>query len=146
MVSITIARTKKGHAAMWESGGGWTKTGEATLVAGPNGERKRAIFIRGKGPLACAEHALIPIAQGDLVIRVRRWRSELEVKVYRLREIGQEEAKAELAYEFRGNRDGSGGLVGEWVPSEPGEPLGEAVAAGVRKAFTYHARYPVWIA
>ena len=29
---LQIERTKKGYPAMWESGGGYTNTGEATII------------------------------------------------------------------------------------------------------------------
>ena len=52
-----IERTKKGYPAMWEAGGGFTNTGEATIIADKAGQPKKALYVRKRGPLANENHA-----------------------------------------------------------------------------------------
>ena len=66
--TIFIERTKKGLPALWERGGGYSNTGEATIIAGPNGKKKVPLYIRQRGTLACAHHALFVVHEGDIVI------------------------------------------------------------------------------
>lgn len=38
--NYNIEISKRGIPCIWESGGGWTRTGEATVIAGSHGESK----------------------------------------------------------------------------------------------------------
>ena len=44
--TIPLERTKKGLPALWEGGGGSSNTGDATLIAGPKGEKNTPLYIR----------------------------------------------------------------------------------------------------
>lgn len=52
-MNIELTITKKGLPALWESGGGATNTGSATIIAGPNGEKLVPIYVRRSGHLSC---------------------------------------------------------------------------------------------
>ncbi len=132
---FVIERSKKGIPCMWESGGGYSNTGEATIIAGKNGEAKQPIYIRRRGQLACCEHALIPISVGDYVISASHHRGDFEIFVYRITEILKEEASTEKIAEFSN---------GEWDAELPAF-LEAAVQAAMQKATCYHCRDPHYV-
>lgn len=84
-INVTISRS--GIPCLWESGGGYTNTGEAQIITDGQGYPKRAIAVRSHGDLACKEHALIPIEVGDHVVTVDRHRKKVAVQVYRIESI-----------------------------------------------------------
>ena len=69
MEKISITTTKRGFPAMWESGGGMTSGGSATIITGSKGEPRRPVYMPGGGHLACGEHALITVHEGFYVVR-----------------------------------------------------------------------------
>jgi hypothetical protein len=147
-LNIEIERTKKGFPALWESGGGYSNTGKATIVAGPNGEKKTPIYIRQRGHLACANHALFAVHEGDTMIQSSHHRGDFHHEVYRLAAIRGDEAELELLAEFsRGQWDT--GPVGQKLEADlarmaAGEPptmeLSIAVQMAEGKATAYHCR------
>lgn len=66
---------------MWEGGGGMSNTGGATIVASNNGEPLTPIYVRGKGQLSCAGHALFVVEQGTLVVRASHHREDFTIRV-----------------------------------------------------------------
>jgi Ni2+-binding GTPase involved in maturation of urease and hydrogenase len=70
--------SKKLDILVVESGGGLSNTGKAFLIAGPNGDKKTAMYIRTAVQLACEEHALIPVVIGDIVIKTSPTRLDFE--------------------------------------------------------------------
>lgn len=42
MKKMNLTISKKGFPCLWERGGGMTKTGDATVIAGASGEPKNA--------------------------------------------------------------------------------------------------------
>ena len=109
-MKIRIEKTKKGYPALWEAGGGSTNTGEATIIAGKNGEAKQPIYIRRRGQLANCRHALIPVDVGDYTISAKHHRRDFEISVYRITEISKEEASIEKLREYS---------MGEWDNCPP---------------------------
>ncbi len=148
MRKLNIERTKKGLPALWESGGGYSNTGKATIIAGPNGEKKAPVYIRQRGPLACANHALFVVHEGDTVIQSSHHRGDFHHEVYRLVAIVGDEAELELIAEFsRGQWDtGSLGqkleadLAGMTAGEPPTMELSIAVQMAEAKATAYHCR------
>jgi hypothetical protein len=131
---IEIVKTKgTGKPAMWESGGGFTNTGSVRIIAGPAGEKKRALF-GGRGP-ACACHALVPISVDDVVIELYRHWDEFKIQIWRVKSLQDRGehflASVELIYEFD---------KGEWVPQEPQESFKSAIKAAIDKSRDYHCR------
>lgn len=81
--TMSFVLTNKGRAAMWERGGMLEDTGAAIVVANPDGTRKRAVFIpRELRP--CSKHALIYIADNDIIITVKCINKAFQVNVYRI--------------------------------------------------------------
>lgn len=147
---IKIEKTKKGFPALWESGGGYSNTGKATIIAGPNGEKKAPIYIRQRGHLACASHALFIVHEGDIVIRSSHHRGDFHHEVFRLAAIRGDEAELELIAEFSQGQWDTGSL-GQKLETDlagmtAGEPplidLSIAVQAAESKATCYHCREP----
>lgn len=90
MYQLEISRS--GIPCLWESGGGYTNTGEAQIITDKQGYPKRALHVRTYGDLACKEHALIPIEVGDHVVTVDRHRDKIAVQVERIVSIEGETA------------------------------------------------------
>jgi len=146
--TIPLERTKKGLPALWESGGGYSNTGEATLIAGPNGEKKAPLYIRRRGPLACAHHALFVVREGDTVIESSHHRGDFHHQIYRIVAIQGDEAEVELIAEFsHGEWDAcplGQKLEADFARMTSGEPptmeLSIAVQTAEDKATAYHCR------
>lgn len=146
--TILVERTKKGLPALWESGGGYSNTGDATLIAGPNGEKKAPLYIRRRGPLACAHHALFVVREGDIVIESSHHRGDFHHQVYRIVAIRGDEAEVELIAEFSHGEWDTGPLgqklEADFARMTSGEPptmeLSIAVDMSEAKATTYHCR------
>ena len=136
MKEIRIERTKKGFPALWECGGGFTNTGEATIIASPSGGPKRAIYIRNRGQLANAHHALIPIEVGDYIVEADHHREDFEIAIYRILNFEEETAVVEQVNCFS---------RGEWDKELPAY-LEQAVHTAMFKATCYHCREPHFIA
>ena len=146
--TIPIERTKKGLPALWESGGGYSNTGDATLIAGPKGEKKTPLYIRRRGPLACAHHALFVVRKGDIVIESSHHRGDFHHQVYRIVAIRGDEAEVELIAEFSQGEWDTGSL-GEKLEADlarmaageaPTMELSIAVDTAEAKATAYHCR------
>ena len=147
-LNMNIERTKKGLPALWECGGGYSNTGEATIIAGPNGEKKAPLYIRQRGPLACAHHALFVVHEGDTVIQSSHHRGDFHHEVYSLVAIRGDEAELELIAEFsHGQWDAC--PLGQKLEADlawmaAGEPptmeLSIAVQMAEGKATAYHCR------
>jgi len=134
-MKMKIEKTKKGLPAMWESGGGYTQTGDAIIIAGPNGEKKTPLYIRRRGHLACERHALLLIHEGDIIIEAEHHHRDFEVRVWRIDQILEEEAQLSLLHEFS---------WGDW-DVEPPENFRAAVEAAMKKATCYHCREPHYV-
>ena len=135
MKTVKIERTKKGLPAMWESGGGYTNTGDAVIIANGDGTAKRPVYIRHRGSLACENHALFVVKPGDLVVEASHHRRDFEVRVWCIDQILEEEARLNLLHEFS---------KGEW-DKEPPAYLEQAIQAAMKKATCYHCREPHFI-
>jgi hypothetical protein len=137
MTTITITRSKRGVPCLWEQGGGATNTGHATIICTQDGQKKRPIYIRRSGSLACGKHALIPVQVGDLVIQASHYRRDFDISVYRIAEITDDEARMEQVDRYS---------YGEWTSGEyPPENLMPAIRTGMEKATCYHCREPHYV-
>ena len=140
MKKILIEKTKKGYPAMWESGGGYTNTGEATIIANKDGQPKRAVYVRGRGQLANSYHALFIIEVGDYIVEADHHREDFEISV--LKVLGFEEKGEEMyAVVEQENYFSSG----EWDTELP-DFLEAVVHVAMEKATCYHCRSPHFIA
>jgi hypothetical protein len=135
MKKIRVEKTKKGYPAFWEAGGGRTNTGYATIVAGRDGQPKKAVYVRGRGELANSSHALIILEVGDHIIESNQHRGDFEISIYRITGISKEEASIEKIAGFSND---------EWDAAFP-DFLEEAVQVAMIKATCYHCRAPHYI-
>jgi len=135
MKKIRIERTKKGFPAYWEAGGGFTNTGEATIIANKNGQPKEAIYVRRRGHLANGEHALAILEVGDYIIKAFHHREDFEIVILKVLDFEEETAVVEQVNCFS---------RGEWDAELPAS-LEAAVQAAMEKATCYHCRKPHFI-
>ena len=140
MGKVWLEKTRSGLPALWEKGGGWTNTGEATIIAGPDGRPKRPIYIRRRGHLAGGEHALFVIRHGDHIVEARHHRGDFHIQVYRVEAIGEEDGRPYAEAGLVAEHD-----MGEWAPPLP-PYLQAAVEAAREKARCYHCRSPHYVA
>lgn len=131
----TIERTKNGYPALWESGGGSTNTGEATIITNKDGQPKKAIYVRSRGQLANGRHALIPISVGDYIISADHHRKDFKIEIYKILDFEEETAVVEQVNRFS---------MGEWDTELPAY-LEAAVQAAMEKATCYHCREPHYV-
>lgn len=139
---MKVTRDKRGVPCLWESGGGSTNTGNATLIAGPHGEKKVPVYIRRAGQLSCGDHAMVPIEVGDTVVTANHHRGDFSVVVFRIKRIGEglgigpdDEALLVSEYIFDMN---------QWN-SAPTTDIMAVVEAAKDKAKKYHCREAQWI-
>ena len=131
-------RTKKGYPALWEQGGGCTNTGEAQVIAGPQGEKLKPVYIRTKGHRANGQHALFVVQPGYYVVKVWYWNKQdppYDITVYQIQQI----------VDFNENPDHPEDkkLLAIAVKVEVEKPeLKEAIEVAMKKARCYHCRTP----
>ena len=125
MEKINIEKSKKGFPCLWECGGSFSNTGEATIIADRNGNKKQAIFIRNKGNLACENHALIPVEKNDYIIKCNHNRTGVMIKIFKIVDITSDKAILEENY-FE-------------------EKLYKACEAAKNKAYDYHCRTTYYV-
>ena len=132
---ITVSISKSGLPCVWESGGGYTSTGNSIIVCNRHGDAKKPIYI--PRCYACGQHALIPVRVGDHIIKTSRHQEDYEIGIYRVMGINTVDANATLS------------LVNKYDSGEWDSPLSEdlepAVNASKRKARCYHCREPHYI-
>lgn len=135
--------TKSGLVSVWESGGGATNTGDATIICKADGTKPTATFIRRSGHLAGAEHALVPVHPGYYLIKSYHHRGDFIHEVYRITR----------AFKEGEGKDALGKieviLVNKYDQGEWNRPLNEnlinAVNAAEDKATCYHCREAMYV-
>lgn len=154
MKTIKIFRTKKGLPALWEEGGGMSNTGDAQIIADPNGEAKQPIYIRRSGQLANSSHALFMVHVGDIIISSHHHRRDFTHEIFRISSFREEEAELELIAAYS---------CGQWDAGELGQKMEKefselvagstffsawvyAVLTAEFKATCYHCREPHYFA
>ena len=136
---IAVETTKRGFPAVWESGGGYRNTGDAVIVADKDGQPKKAVYIRRRGSLANAPHALVILEKGDHIVEAHHHREDFTIEIYRIAgfETGGEETYAIVETVSRYD-------YGEW-DRDFSASLVPAVKAAVGKATCYHCREPHYV-
>lgn len=132
METIRLYRTRKGHPALWEQGGGATNTGYSQIITNEDGTPKRPVYIRSRGSLSQGEHALFIVNIGDIIIKTDHHRKDFNIYIYKITSIREEEAELQLLHEYS---------EGEW-DVEPPPNLLPAITAAKDKATCYHCREP----
>ena len=126
---------------MWEAGGGCCNTGDATILAKPDGTMPTAVYVRQRGHLSCGEHALVPLQKGYYIVCSNHHRGDFEHRIYKvLRTFSEGENKKGRIEAVLVNKFDQG----EWdTPLDP--KLEAAVAAAEEKATNYHCREAVYV-
>lgn len=135
MKKIEIERTKKGYPALWEAGGGYSNTGEATIIASPSGGPKKPVYVRRRGHLANGNHALVILEVGNYIIFANHHREDFVIELYKVVDFEEETAIVEQVNCFS---------RGEW-DKEPPAYLEQAVHTAMFKATCYHCREPHYV-
>jgi ribosomal protein S27E len=129
-------QTAKGFPALWEQGGGYSNTGEAQIIAGPQGERLKPIYIRTKGHRANGKHALFIVQPGYHIVSVDYWNKQdppYNIAVYQIQRF----------FEFQPNPDKPDTqLLALAEVKEPYIYLEPAINAAIAKVRCYHCRKP----
>lgn len=143
--SIKLDTTKRGLPAIWETGGGLTSGGSATIIAKADGSKPRAVYVRRGGHLACGDHALIAVHQGYYLVRAgvnRGTRSSAVIERIvktSVTDVNGETFKATAEVE----------VVNTFSQGEWDRPLDAKLEAAVevafRKASIYHCRSAMYI-
>ena len=134
-IIITVSISKSGLPCVWESGGGYTSTGNSIIVCNRHGDAKKPIYI--PRCYACGQHALIPVRVGDHIIKTSRHQEDYEIGIYTITTIDKETKEATITLINKYD-------MGEW-DSPLSESLQQAVEAAKRKARCYHCREPHYI-
>lgn len=134
MNRIDLEVTRSGLPAAWEKGGAGTNTGDAQIISDARGEAPVATYIKTRGSLSCAEHALVIVKPGMFIIRASQHRGDFRVRVLKLVAIHGLAGKFEADVEEVSTFDQA-----EWVPPLP-PMLTAAVEAAKKKACSYHCR------
>lgn len=130
--SLTLEMTRSGKPAVWERGGGYTNTGNATIVATNKGTPPVPYYVRRRGELANGHHALMPIMTGWWIIEADHHRGDFIVEVWQVSRIKDGVVDLLLKYKLAEE---------EWTPMLP-DFLLEACKAAIEKAQCYHCREP----
>jgi len=172
MDSIEVALTKSGLFAAWESGGGMTNTGTATIIANQDGSPKKPVFVRTGGHLSNSDHALFIVRERDVIIKVSRHRDDIDLKILEIKKFKEVknywfvcpkcgsrsvnhgnkcygclyESKEEFPTEYKDSKF-EAVLEIVWESeynniSEAPQKFQEAVKAAVDKSYDYHCRTP----
>lgn len=77
---------EKGFKARWivfESGGGYTNTGKAIVIASNDGQPLKPLFVIKRGDLACKNHAAFAVWEGQSVVAVvaRHHRGDFQIEI-----------------------------------------------------------------
>ena len=123
-MNLMVSYSKKGYPCLTECGGGYTNTGVARIIADKNGYPKRAIRIFEHGDLACGDHAVIPVAVGDIIISADRHHDKVSVTVNRIIAVNQCEVEVEPCKD---------------------RICKDAINAAVEKTYDYHCRKPYYV-
>lgn len=153
MEKIRLDRTnRKGYPAFWEAGGGYSNTGEASIIADRNGQAKRAVYVRRRGHLANDRHALILVDRGDYIVKACHHRKDFVIEIYQVMDFEHEEKEIVNSSNEVVKFEYKNAIVekifvfdkGEWNADLP-EYLEAAVEAAKDKALCYHCRRPHFI-
>lgn len=144
--------TNSGEPAIWETGGGYTKTGKAVIVASAEGRKKVPVYIRKRGRLANSDHALIPVKVGDVVIFADHHNEDFCIEVFKIKKISDPilsqfvvSPDTELVFLISVDKIHFFDF-GQWDKrGEPSNTMMAAVNAAKEKALCYHCREPHWV-
>ena len=130
---ISADKTRSSFISLWEQGGARTNTGSARIIAKADGSKPTATYIKRKGSLACAEHAMIPVHKGYWIIDASQHRGEFRISVMQIIGIQNKNISSVITEEIYVFAEG------KWNIPLP-QNLTDAVNAAQKKANEYHCR------
>jgi hypothetical protein len=138
---------------LWEEGGGRTNTGETAVICSSEGLPLKPLFVRSKGHLSCAEHALFavyPQPQEDVVkIDASHHNRDFDIAITSLSLSSEGELRECQLWEARtGEIREAPVAIAQWIRTCLPEKLIEfqaALRAAMEKATNYHCREPYFI-
>jgi len=132
-VVITLTNSRK--PAHWESGGGTTSTGRAVIVTDRHYQRLDPLYVKRKGPLSNANHALLPLKKGYKLIYVWHFNEDFEIVIMELKSVKGNIGEFEVLNHF----------VEDSQHDWRDKLYSDAVKAGIAKSKDYHCRKPYYI-
>lgn len=136
---VTIERSNKNMPCLWECGGKYNGNGKVQLITTSDGAKKKSIFVRRSGDLACKNHALIPIMIGDFTITALLDGTEVTAELSAIKRIDLKDATIQTTSMFTGILTKDGNIEGTWYPDVPAA-FKPAIAAAFNKLQDYHCR------
>lgn len=144
---------------MWEKGGlkSEEKGGSATIICQENGEKIKPLFVKKGKSCSCAEHALIAIRQGSIVIDAAYKKGHVDIEIWQVQYIHTEYCEAEMKYiasfskffyknekraEIKRKIDN---FYYYWNNGEVAEQYKDAILAAFDKATHYQCRAPHFV-
>lgn len=106
---IKIARTKSGTPCLWESYTEFDDLKRAIVIVGKDGNIKNSIFVRQYG----SKQSLIPIAEGDYVVKIFNDAQGRSVSVLEIKTISNTSNQAEMLLKYRESNDETQGTFDE---------------------------------
>jgi hypothetical protein len=134
-MKIQLIKTIKGFPAFWESGGGMTSSGSATIVVDKYYGMKRAIYIPRGGHLSNGNHALIGMQIGDRIISYTRSQGKNTLTDFQISKIFEDGERlfAEVVEKVFVNEE-----INEDI-------MNEAYRVVIEKSHIYHCRDALFI-
>lgn len=149
---------------MWEKGGleSEEKGGSARIICRENGEKIKPIFINKGKKCICAEHALIVVREGNVVIDAIYQKDKIYISIFQIKCIHLEYCEAELHYLARFSwrffnkekkrteirkeiAECSTFIYSHWHNGDIAEKYKDAILAAFDKATHYKCRAPHFI-
>lgn len=99
LLTISCSLSNNGTPCCWESGTENEKgdAGYSTIICNRDGSPKRAIFIKKSNYLDMDNnHALIPVALNDIVIKTKQNNKKFDILVYSIENINRDKCTINL--------------------------------------------------
>lgn len=119
-----------------EAGGGFTNTGEATIICGINGEALKPYHVPSRGHLACETHAKFSVKNSVIEVKASHHRRDFSVSISRY------EIETDPRLQLKNTKIWTGRP--EELPVSFSK-FSQAVKAACEKAVDYHCRTPYFI-
>lgn len=132
---VQIPLSTNNNPVYWESGGGSTNTGKATIVTDRFYQRLKPLYIKRKGRLSNYNHAMLPLKKGYKIITIVHHRQDFDITIREVKQIEGNIATFEIIAKY--SKDTQRG----WEK----QLSSDAIEAGIAKSKHYHCREPHFI-
>lgn len=149
---LTLSK-KHSLPCMWEQGGSYRDYGVATIICAQNGERKKTIFVKRKGKLACHKHALIVVSVNDIIVELAWEKTHLKILLNKIIFIDTENLRCQVESVAKYSRNGIHKIdkgeeiftLSYWDNYEIASKYKDAVLAAYDKATCLQCKEPHYI-